>query len=150
MVECFAFGPVVGKDGAKTRKGRIRNVGSNPTGSTIGHVWVQVGKGGGFIRLFSCTPREIVWYTVVTQGEKNTMKNKPRFFVICRHTGVTLFSSSRGKRAFSFATRGVYGVHIFDPDREKMRRRTSADVRVERGGVTITPNLKPKDLKRRQ
>jgi len=67
MVECFAFGPVVGKDGAKTRKGRIRNVGSNPTGSTIGHVWVQVGKGGGFIRLFSCTPRSGLITQVNTQ-----------------------------------------------------------------------------------
>ncbi len=77
------------------------------------------------------------------------MKNKPRFFVVCRWTGETLFSSSRGRPAFSFATRGVYGVHVLDPVKEKMRRRTSADVRVERDGVTITPELKPEDLRRR-
>ncbi len=77
------------------------------------------------------------------------MKNKPRFIVVCRLTGGTLFSSSRGRRAFSFANRGVYGVHILDSYSEKMRRRTSADVRVERGGMTITPDLKPDDLKRR-
>jgi hypothetical protein len=77
------------------------------------------------------------------------MKNKPRFIVVCRLTGGTLFSSSRGRQAFAFANRGVYGVHILDPNREKMRRRTPADVRVERGGVTITPDLKPEDLKRR-
>lgn len=75
---------------------------------------------------------------------------RPRFNVICRLTGATLLSLRYGRRAFAFAQRGVYGTHLVkDADIGTMRQRTPADVRVERNGETITPDLKEVDRLRR-
>lgn len=75
---------------------------------------------------------------------------RPRFNVVCRLTGANIYSSKSGRRAFFFAQRRVYGTHVVkDADIGTMRQRTPADVRVERNGETITPALKPDDLKRR-
>ena len=75
---------------------------------------------------------------------------RPRFNVVCRLTGATLYSSKAGRKAFFFAQRRVYGTHVvMDADIGTMRQRTPADVRVERNGATITPELKEVDLLRR-